>query len=458
MKHKIIISDTDFEWAQDLAGILETKSFDSSIVSNGKNCQLEVYKEKIFAVVLNLDTHNNNGLEVLRYMRLNAPSVKVVLVINDKKRLEEIGCDNNELKQFGASAILVKPFSFEKILESIEGDNHFELWRDMEVSDSSKGEEAVSAKDHEFTKIKIRDFLSGNATIFDCYIKLGENNYLKILHRGDFFEEERLKEYISSKNVVHLYFKTKDRSIYINFINNILENMINKKGESSTRKVKTASNLTDKYIEEIYTSGLKPQLINEGKRICENIYKLIEKENDLSSIMSVYSEENPSEFAHLFLTSFLAIIACKHLSWASERTVEIIAMGALLHDIGMIKMPDSVKSKTFSSMTDDEKAQYKEHPRIGAELLQRYKLITEPIRQIVYQHHEYVNGSGYPNGLNGIKIYPLAKVVCFSSDFATYLSELKMSPIKGLRELIKDEERIKKYSPEVIKAFIKAFI
>jgi DNA-binding response OmpR family regulator len=336
MPLSILISEPDENWANEMKLFLQSHSFECDKSIDGKNCQLKVYKQKYLAVVLDLETQNNSAFEVLKYLRLNAPSIKVVLTIKNKARLEEIELNKDDLRKIGASDILIKPFSLEMLLESIEGANQFESWKDIKSTGPQKEEEEIEASDDEFTRIKVRDFYSGNTNIFDCYIRLSENKYVKILHKGDFFEESRVKKYALDKDVSHLYFKTKERAIYINFINSLLEKMVNIPSADTRTKVNTTKNLAEKYIEEVYTSGLKPQLIEEGKKICQNMYTLIKKDPDLASLMAMYEEYDPPAYAHLFLVSFLASITCQNLEWSSQRTVEIIAFGSLLHDIGKL--------------------------------------------------------------------------------------------------------------------------
>ncbi len=454
----VLISEPDDNWANKIKSFLEENSYLSDLVLTGKDCQLRVYKNKYLAVILDLDTTNHSGLEVLKYLRLNSPSIKVVLTLKNNKRLEKLGLSKDDLRKLGASDILIKPYSLEMLLESVEGVNQFESWKEIKVSGPQKEEEMIDADDSEFTRIKIEDFYSGNTTIFDCYVRLARNKYVKILHKGDFFEESRIEKYAYVKEITHLYFKTRERAVYINFINEMLEKMLKKQKAPIEKKVRTAKKLVEKYIEEVYTVGLGPQLVDEGKRICQNVYNIIQKEPDLASLMAMYEEQDPPAHAHLFLVSFWASITCQNLAWSSQRTVELIAFGSLLHDVGMLKLPEEIRNKSVDELSNEQLIKYKEHPRIGSELLRKYPLVTEPIRQIVYQHHEYVNGEGFPNGLTGIKIYPLAKIVAIADEFAYLLMKRKVTPLQGLREFIPNRENVMRFDPLVVKALVKGFI
>lgn len=457
MSLNVLLTGPNEAWIAETKKFLESKFFACETADTGKECQLKIYKGKYYCLVLDLDTEHHSGLEVLSYVRLNAPQIKVMLIIENKERFDSLDLSKDELRALGAGDILIKPFSAEKLIKSIEGENQFEAWKNVKSSGDSKVEEEVNANDDEFTGIKISEFCGGNTTIFDHYLRLGQNKYLKILHKGDFFEAKRLDKYVEDKKVTHLYFKTKDRGIYVNFINGLMSKVALSKAIPTERKLSMARNLAEKYIDEIYTVGLKPQLIEEGKKLANNVYLLINRDPELGNLLKLYQSYDPPAHAHLFLVCFLASITCTNLEWASPRTVQTVALGALLHDIGRLKLPADIRTKHYQDMTDDEKAVYRTHPQLGIEMLEKHSLISEGVRQIVYQHHEYVTGNGFPNQLTSTRIYPLAKVVSLADEFSYFIMSKRIAPLEGLKEFIPNKKIIQRFDPSVVKAMIMAF-
>ena len=458
MALSILISDPEESWANEIKAFLERRSFIVQMALNGKDCQLKMYKSKFFAVVLDISTKDHSGIEVLRYLRLSAPSVKIILTAHEE-RLKALELSQDELSKLGASHILIKPYSLTVLRDSIEGVNQIDPLKKKEGTPKVEREEVeFDADDSEFTGIKLEDFYSGNTAIFDCYIRSAPNRYVKVAHKGDFFEHSKIDKLIKQQKAEYLYFKTEERAIYINFINKILEKMISLNKGESKEKIRTVKNLAEKYIEETYTEGLKPQLIEEGKKICQNMFDLVQKNPGLSSLVATYEDGEPDAYTHLFLSSFMSVILCKNLEWSSSKIIELVAFGALLHDIGMLKLSTEVRNLDVSEMDSEQLEQFKQHPKLGAELLQKYPLVTEPVRQIVYQHHEYVNGSGFPEGLTGIKIYPLAKVVSLGNEFSNFLVEKRISPLQGLSLFISDRDNITKFDPVLTKVLVKGFV
>lgn len=86
-----------------------------------------------------------------------------------------------------------------------------------------------------------------------------------------------------------------------------------------------------------------------------------------------------------------------------------IQLGALLHDIGKIGVPLEYLTKT-TRLTDPEMTMMKLHPEIGFNILKNVEM-PWPVRDIIHQHHERLDGSGYPFGLSGDDIVPEAQII-----------------------------------------------
>lgn len=90
---------------------------------------------------------------------------------------------------------------------------------------------------------------------------------------------------------------------------------------------------------------------------------------------------------------------------------------ALLHDIGMVAIPDAVLAKS-APLTQEESAILKRHPVIGAELIERVPALQH-LALLVRHHHEHYDGSGYPDGLSGAAIPLLARVIALADAYVS---------------------------------------
>ena len=188
------------------------------------------------------------------------------------------------------------------------------------------------------------------------------------------------------------------------------------------------------------------------------MYQFVLKIDSLKEIMGQLELSYPEKFSHSFLVSFFATLICKNLTWVGARTLESITLGAFLHDMGLMKLPPSLRDRNPSTLNKDELAKFREHCRLGADMLSTVPDINQQVIQIIYQHHERIDGSGYPNGLTGTRIYPLAKIVALADEFADLIVEKKISPLEGIKLFLQDREKLVAFDPAIIRALVSSFI
>lgn len=118
----------------------------------------------------------------------------------------------------------------------------------------------------------------------------------------------------------------------------------------------------------------------------------------------------------------------------SDKEVQSIRLGAALHDIGKISVPDSILLKP-GALTDDEYDVMKQHGRIGAEICRRISL-GSGLDEIVAHHHEHYDGSGYPDGLAGEEIPLGARIVAVVDAFDAMTTDRPYRPAMSSEEAV----------------------
>ncbi len=116
----------------------------------------------------------------------------------------------------------------------------------------------------------------------------------------------------------------------------------------------------------------------------------------------------PYTAGHSDRVSLLSVGMARRLELGAS-DIEILRVGALLHDIGKIGVPDAVLQKP-GPLTDEEFAIIKTHPALGARILRTISFLADHV-PIVELHHERPDGRGYPHGLSGTEIPVLASIV-----------------------------------------------
>lgn len=142
----------------------------------------------------------------------------------------------------------------------------------------------------------------------------------------------------------------------------------------------------------------------------------------------------------------------------NEERLEGIEYGALLHDIGKIGIKDVVLKKQ-SSLTSAELQYIKEHPLIGAKILEGIEFFKDKI-PMIRSHHEYFDGSGYPDGLRGEKIPLEARIISVPDAFDAMASWRPHSKPMLLKDVLAEMEKGKgkQFDPRILEIFLKGNI
>ncbi len=134
-----------------------------------------------------------------------------------------------------------------------------------------------------------------------------------------------------------------------------------------------------------------------------------------------------------------------------------LCVSSLLHDLGLLQIPEKIIKKP-GKLTMDEFAQVKKHCSYGLDLLANISDMPESIQEVVYQHHERIDGSGYPEGKKGPEISESAKIIAMIEVYEAmthprpYRGE-KIIPYDGVREVVQEAKR--SFEPRLVKKFLR---
>lgn len=165
--------------------------------------------------------------------------------------------------------------------------------------------------------------------------------------------------------------------------------------------------------EELSKQAIQDELMPSIQELCIN--------NNLSNVILELSKKDNYTYRHCIGVAVISYLIGKWLGLKDEEMHDL-AIAGLLHDLGKIKIPDSILNKA-SSLTADEYAEMKLHTHFGYEMIWNISGMTEQHALVALQHHEREDGSGYPFGISGKKITQYSKIVAVADVFHTMISE-----------------------------------
>jgi PAS domain S-box-containing protein/putative nucleotidyltransferase with HDIG domain len=141
----------------------------------------------------------------------------------------------------------------------------------------------------------------------------------------------------------------------------------------------------------------------------------------------------------------------------SEEQCESIGVAGILHDIGKVSIPAEILSKP-GKLSEVEMSLIKRHPQVSSEILGNIELPWS-IKSIIIQHHERLDGSGYPAGLSGDDIVLEARILAVSDVVEAMSSHRPYRPALGTEKALEEitQNSGKLYDPDAVNACVKLF-
>jgi HD-GYP domain-containing protein (c-di-GMP phosphodiesterase class II) len=182
--------------------------------------------------------------------------------------------------------------------------------------------------------------------------------------------------------------------------------------------------------------------------------------NALGGIIQVLSatieKRDPYTAGHQRRVADLARAIGQEMGLPADR-VEGLYMAGVIHDIGKVSIPAEILSKP-TRLTEIEYNLIQSHSQVGHDILENVDF-SWPLAEMVLQHHERMNGSGYPQGLKGENILLEARILAVSDVVEAMASHRPYRPALGIEAALEEIEKNKGvfYDPDVVSACLTLF-
>jgi PAS domain S-box-containing protein/putative nucleotidyltransferase with HDIG domain len=192
----------------------------------------------------------------------------------------------------------------------------------------------------------------------------------------------------------------------------------------------------------------------ELKRSFEKLQSAMSSTIDAISI--IVESRDPYTAGHQRRVAQLAVAIAGDLGLSEER-IDLIRMGSLIHDIGKIYIPAEILTKP-SQLSDIEFAMMKSHPTVGHKILNKVDFFPV-IVDMVYQHHERMDGSGYPLGISGDEIFLESRIIAVADTVEAMASHRPYRPALGVAVALEEikKQRGSAFDAKVVDACLKLF-
>lgn len=211
------------------------------------------------------------------------------------------------------------------------------------------------------------------------------------------------------------------------------------------------------FLSDVVERNLPP----DTKEIMKNINEMLHPPTgdvNVFDMMRNMRQYDDLTFVHCLNVGLICNVFGRWLGMSPEE-IDIATECGIMHDIGKLKIPESIIKKP-AKLTDDEYRVIKTHSTEGYNLLKNCADVNEHVKLAAYQHHEKVDGSGYPLGLTGDKMDTYAKMVAVADVYeamtAVRIYRGSLSPFQVIE--VFENEGLQKYDTKMIMTFLENIV
>ncbi|MFZ4403506.1 MAG: HD-GYP domain-containing protein [Pseudobdellovibrionaceae bacterium] len=264
----------------------------------------------------------------------------------------------------------------------------------------------------DYVSVRVSTLRGDQQIGFDAYVKINEKMIL-YLRRGDEFSGPRLLK-LKQKKLKKMYIATSDESSYLDYLQKNIEVAYDK---NSTKDINTRAEI----IHGAQQSNAEEVFDNPGDVAAYNLAKdaagkyvdfLFSNDQALSSILKIENAD-ASISHHGVSVSTIAVALCEKLKIDDPKKIQLVSLGALLHDFGHNESHLNI-SRPLAEFSKEDLEIYKKHAKVGAAKIQDKKHFDQTVINIIAQHEEKIDGSGFL-GLKEKQLDPLSIIVSLAN-------------------------------------------
>ena len=235
-----------------------------------------------------------------------------------------------------------------------------------------------------------------------------------------------------------------------------VETVMDEGGDAAHKQLyRTAVVQTDRVFSELRVNRAVDR--KDIDRIVERVLRATtEAPEEMLAFVLRDEKSEPSLGLGAVNTAILSILVGTTLKLDQFR-LKTLATAALLHDAGMVKVPDDIVSKS-ANLTPDETKKMRAHPLYSYQIICKVIGYPEEVGMIALQHHERWDGKGYPRTLAEKKISIEARIITVADAFEAMVKEKpyrnSMIAYAAMRQLLNDNSR--RFDSEVLKVFVRS--
>ncbi len=256
--------------------------------------------------------------------------------------------------------------------------------------------------------ISASTILSDSIVGVDVFACAGEDSEpILFVSKEETIKPSKLRQ-ILNEGVLKLYIGKECFQKYQTYLRDHWKQILDDKNLSIATRTSVLNEVLLDAMNVSFRTGDTETIVNATQTLGAGIVKVFGEEKVLVSRLSAVLHHDFATFTHSANVACYAALLAKHLGYSAKEQKEIV-VGALLHDVGKLSIDERILRKP-GRLDEFEFREVQKHPLLGYRQLANRNDLSYAQLMMVYQHHEKLDGTGYPVGIIGEEIHPWARL------------------------------------------------
>jgi hypothetical protein len=266
--------------------------------------------------------------------------------------------------------------------------------------------------DHEsvgYTPIPVTDFLSHREFPFDVYFRVEDGSMRIFAEQGSPIDNGKIEKLSTQLDFLHVRNEvTRDRIL---MLQTTRETMIENPDFPDHWKTAEVLARSKNLLAKIRKSEMGNPIVSIARGLIDDLQKLIAHLRPESGSLNQLIDQALSNDRAVYCST-MAILICQQLKFEKKATLEILGIAAILQDISLYQTPaGDLSDRDPANLTAEEARYHHRHPILSSDILAHQTNIPQVTLQVIRQHHERKDRTGYPNRTGGGQLHPLAEIL-----------------------------------------------
>jgi len=285
----------------------------------------------------------------------------------------------------------------------------------------------------------------------DLYLFLN-GHFVKYKTKDDNISQQKFELFVLQK-VQYVFVTKQDAPAYKSWSDRlsgqVKEELITGVGQENVGVVEQHLEVRDEYLSFV-SKEVTEESVKEVLTKTRNFIQTIKEKHNADKFTAKLLSYSQHVADHSTNVANLSVFLALNTGYSQQLILENIYLGGLLHDFGKTKIDPKVLEEPQTSKK--YQTAIRKHPELGKTSLLLDSGFSEEVLRIVGEHHERQDGTGYPKGIKGSKIYDLTKIISIANVFDNLVmasqGEIKGRQIKAFRVLESDQGKM--FDPKIL--------